>query len=53
MIPEVVVFAEVLTIVAVFASTMVALFFAARFLWNRTQSKPAPAKIPERIVTPR
>ena len=40
---EVVGFAEVLTIVAVFASTMVGLFFAARILWNRTSRSALPA----------
>jgi hypothetical protein len=40
---EVRTFAQVLTIIAVFASTMVALFFAARFLWNRTSRSALPA----------
>jgi hypothetical protein len=101
---EVQVFAQVLTIVAVFTSAMVGLFFVARSLWHRTsrsalpaarvdddrfhrleeavdtiaveieriseaqrfaaklllergadaaQSKSAPSKLPERIITPR
>jgi len=41
--PEVLVLAQVLTIVGVFASTMVALFFGARFLWHRTSHSALPA----------
>ena len=40
---EVQVFAQVLTIVAVFASAMVGLFFAARTLWHRTSRNALPA----------
>jgi len=40
---EVSTLAQVLTIVAVFTSAMVALFFVARFLWNRTSHSPLPA----------
>ena len=40
---EVGTFAQVLAIIAVFASTMVVLFFAARFLWHRTSHSALPA----------
>ena len=45
MIPEVVVLAEVLAIVGVFATTMVGLFFSARILWNRTTPRLPAARV--------
>lgn len=45
MASEVLVLAQVLTIVGVFATTMVGLFFTARILWNRTSPQLLAARV--------